>query len=68
MDWQQAVSLTIVALAAIAFLWAKFRPRKFSLKRGSPCGCGSAHTSKSQGSITFRAHKGGRPEIIVKMK
>ncbi len=69
MDWQQAVSLSIVVATAAIFIWLAFRPRKFSMKKGSPCGCDSSHSSAPQrGSITFHARKGERPEIIVKMK
>lgn len=68
MDWQQALSLGIVIVTAVIFLSFALRRRKFSLKNGSPCGCGSAHSSAQQGSISFHARKGQRPEIIVKMK
>jgi len=66
MDWQQAVSLLIVAATAGLFLWARFRRRKFSLERDTHCGCASPGGPASKGSIVFRARKGERPQIIVK--
>ena len=66
MDWQQAVSLLIVAATAGTFVWARFRRRKFSLERDTHCGCASPGGAASKGSIVFRARKGERPQIIVK--
>jgi len=66
MDWQQAVSLLIVAATAGFFLWARFRRRKFSLERNTHCGCASPGGPASKGSIVFRARKGERRQIIVK--
>src|SRR5438132_1685058 len=57
MDWQQAVSLLIVATTAGLFLWARFRRRKFSLERDTHCGCASPGGAASKGSIVFRARK-----------
>ena len=68
MDWQQAVSLMIVAVAAAALLGSRFRARKFRLGGGGHCGCGSPAQTDPHSSIVFRARKGGRPEIVVKMK
>jgi len=68
MDWQQIISLVIVAAAAGAFVWAKFRPRKFDFKRDTHCGCSSPGQSAPQNSIVFRARKGQRAQVIVKMK
>jgi len=68
MDWQQAVSLLIVATTAGLFIWARFRRRKFSLERDTHCGCASAGGPASKSSIVFRARKGERPQIIVKSR
>jgi len=69
MNWQQIVSLAIVALAAGLLLWGRFRPRKFSFQRDTHCGCGApAGPSAEKSSIIFRARKGERREVIVKMK
>jgi len=66
MDWQQAVSLLIVAATAGFFLRARFRRRRFSLERDTHCGCGSPGGRAAQGSIVFHARKGERRQIIVK--
>jgi hypothetical protein len=67
MDWQQAVSLCIVAATAVLLVGSRLRRRKFSFKSGNPCGCASAGTGISGESIVFRARKGARPEILVKL-
>jgi hypothetical protein len=66
MDWEQAASFVIVAATAGAFLRAKWRRRKFSLERDTPCGCGSAPGPRA--SIVFHARKGQRARIIVKSR
>jgi hypothetical protein len=68
MDWQQIVSLGIVTVTAVALLWSRFRPRKFRFGEGSHCGCSSPAQTNPGSSIVFRARKGGRPEIVVKMR
>lgn len=68
MDWQQVVSLMIVASAAGLLLWSKLRRRKFSFQHDTHCGCSAIPQSGPQSSIVFRARKGERPEVIVKMK
>jgi hypothetical protein len=66
-DWQQTVSLIIVAGAAGALLWSRFGRRKFSFQRDTHCGCSTASQS-TQNSIVFRARKGEPPQVLVKMK
>jgi hypothetical protein len=68
MDWQQFVSLVIVAVAASAFAWRRFRPRKFSFARSTHCGCSAVRDASPQSSIVFHARKGERPQILMKMK
>jgi len=68
MDWQQLVSLLIVAGAAIMLLRGKLRRPEFSFQRSGHCGCGSPAGSEGHSSIIFRARKGERPVIIVKQK
>jgi hypothetical protein len=68
MNWQQFVSLAIVAAAAGLLAWSRFRHRKFSFERDTHCGCSTAGPSSSQSSIVFHARKGGHPEVWVKMK
>jgi hypothetical protein len=68
MDWQQAISLVIVAAAVGALAWGRFHRRKFRFGRDTHCGCSTHSQAESpQQSIIFRARKGERPEIHVKM-
>ncbi|EEF57183.1 hypothetical protein Cflav_PD0190 [Pedosphaera parvula Ellin514] len=67
MDWQQIIALVIVAGTAGIFLWSRLRPRKFSLEKDTHCGCGKASQEAPRSSIVFRARKGERPQITVKM-
>jgi len=68
MDWQQLVSLAIVGATAAVLLWNRFRRRKFSFDRDTHCGCAAIHQPPLQHSIVFRARKGERPQVIVRMK
>jgi len=68
MDWQQLVSLVMVAGAAVLLLGSRFRRRKFSFERGTHCGCAAVPASSPQNSIVFRARRGERPRILVKMR
>jgi len=65
-DWQQTISLLIVAATAGAFLRARARRRQFRFERDTHCGCSTPARSAAQNSIVFRARKGERPQIIVK--
>ena len=68
MNWQQIVSLTIVALAAGMLLRGQFRRRKFSFARDTACGC-TAHSGPAEkSSICFRARKDGHRAVVVKIK
>jgi hypothetical protein len=68
MDWQQLVSLVVVASAAVLLLGSKFRRRKFTFERDKHCGCAANHGSSPQSSIVFRARKGERAQVLVKMR
>jgi hypothetical protein len=68
MDWQQLAALTIVAITAILLARSRFQRRKFSFERDTHCGCAAAGSSARQSSIIFRARKGQRPEVLVKMR
>jgi len=68
MNWQQSVSLLIVAVTACMLFRNKFRRRKFSFARDTHCGCSSSGQARPQHSVVYRARKGERPEIIVKFK
>jgi hypothetical protein len=67
-DWQQTISLGIVAATAAILARAKLRRRKFSLARDTHCGCTAASQSASGSSIVYRARKGERPQVLVKMR
>ena len=68
MDWEQLVSLIIVAAAGVLLARSKLRRRRFSFQRDTPCGCAGASREASAGSIVFHARKGKRPEVLVRMK
>jgi hypothetical protein len=68
MDWQQLMSLVVVASAAVLLLGSKFRRRKFSFERDTHCGCAANQGSSPQSSIVFRARKGERAQVLVKMR
>jgi len=67
-NWQQIISLSIVAAAAVMLWRSKFSRRKFSFERDTHCGCSASVHARPQHSVIYRARKGCRPEIIVKMK
>ena len=68
MSWQQTASLAIVAGTAGVFVWARWRRRKFSFERDTHCGCAAAGEQGQKSSIVYRARKGERPVVIVKMR
>ena len=68
MDWQQLVALAIVAVAAGLLARSRFQRRKFSFERDTHCGCAATGSAARQGSIVFRARKGQRAEVLVKMR
>jgi hypothetical protein len=68
MDWQEATALAIVAATAGGFAWTRMRRRRFSFERDTHCGCAAQPASGAAGSILYRARKGERPKVIVKMK
>lgn len=68
MDWQQLVSLCIVAFAAIMLVGQRFRRQRFSFQRDTHCGCVAVAQTVPQNTIVFRARKGHRPEVLVKMR
>jgi hypothetical protein len=68
MDWQQVASLAIVGIAAGLLVRRRFRRSKFNFQRDSPCCCSAAQNPSPNSSIVFRARKGERAEVRVKMK
>ena len=67
MDWQQLAALAIVGIAAFLLIRSRLRPRGNCLSKDSPCGCSAATGPAPKGSITYRARKGERSQVIVKM-
>jgi hypothetical protein len=65
MDWQQPLALLIVSMTAGAFVWCKTHRRKFSFEKDTHCGCSSTPIGPRQ-TVTFRARKGQRAEVLVK--
>ncbi len=68
MDWQQLVSLVVVASAAVLLVGGKLRRRKFSFERETHCGCAAVPAVSRQSSIVFRARKGARAEVRGTMR
>jgi hypothetical protein len=68
MDWQQLVSLVIVASAAVLLGWSRYKRRKFSFAQPDHCGCMASTQTAPQSSIIFHARKGQRPEVRVRMR
>jgi hypothetical protein len=66
MDWQQWTALLIVGVTACIFALRLARPRKFTWKRETKCGCSSAGDLNAKQTLRFSARKGARPQIIVK--
>jgi len=66
MDWQQLVSLIIVATAGALMARTKLRRGRSHFGCDTHCGCvmPGAHRDR----LVFRARKGGRAEVLVKMK
>jgi hypothetical protein len=58
----------IVAGAATALLWGRFRRRTFRLGQDTHCGCVGSQANASPNTIIFHARKGERPQVRVKMK
>jgi hypothetical protein len=67
-NWQQVLSLLIVAVAATALVWAKWRRRKFRFDRDTACGCAGHPPLGGGPAIVFHACKGQRPVVRLKLK
>jgi hypothetical protein len=68
MDWQQVCSLAIVGLAAGLLLYGKLRRRPLGFSQHTHCGCASPAATTPRSSIVFRARKGERPQVVMKMR
>lgn len=62
------VSLLIVGAAAALLLKGRLGKRKPGFERGRACALAATSGPLSQSVIVFRARKGQRPEVLVKMK
>jgi len=67
MDWQAFGIVLHRCHYGALLVWSRFRHRKFSFQRDTHCGCSAVAHSAPQSSIVFRARKGKRPEVLVKM-
>jgi hypothetical protein len=66
-DWQQLISLGIVAGAAALLVWGKLRPQRGLSTRGhGHCGCSRMNSPSSGGSLRYEARKGQRARLIVR--
>ena len=68
MDWQQLTALAIVAGAAGLLLRSKLKRRGVNFHEVTHCGCPGNSSISPQSSIVFRARKGQRREVRVKMR
>jgi hypothetical protein len=68
MNWQQLLSLAIVAITVGFFIRAWWLRRRASFPAGSPCGCATPQSGETPPSITFHVRKGHRPEVRVQYK
>jgi len=68
-NWQQIISLAIVAVSAGWLLRGLLRRRKFSFQHDTHCGCSMPDASSARKStILFHARKGERSTVFVQMK
>ena len=68
MDWQQIVSLLIVATTVVLLIRSRLQRRRFQFGRDTHCGCSSPSGTASRSSIVFMARKGEPTRIVMKMK
>ena len=68
MVWQETAALSIVGLTGVAFVWRALRSRRFQNAEATPCMCGNAGQANRGPSVTYRARKGERPQIVVRYK
>ena len=67
MDWQQIVSLLVVAATAGVFIWARWRRPQQPWKARGACGCNRNALPRPKESIRFHARKGETARVIVKL-
>lgn len=71
MDWQQPVALLLVATTVWLWLRALLRRRGAvapgKRSKGWGCGCPAASGSPGGERMIYRARKGERPELVVRL-
>jgi hypothetical protein len=67
MEWQELAALGIVGLAAFLLVRPLLLARGHCRTPSGNCSCAGSSSAAPKGSIVFRARKGERPQIIVKM-
>jgi hypothetical protein len=66
MNWQTPIAIALVAATAAAFAWRRFRPRRFSLTRDTPCGCTpSSSSGQHPPGLRVEGRRGERPRITL---
>jgi hypothetical protein len=66
MDWQQLMTLGIVAGAAALLLWGKLRPHRAFPRSHGHCGCSRMVSASPGSSLRYEARKGQRARLIVR--
>lgn len=67
MDWQQLASLCIVMATAGLLVRRELRRRGSQVGGVAQCGCAGLPHDRPGWALVFRARKGKRPEIHVRM-
>lgn len=63
MDWQQPVTLGIVAVTAGIFLWRAVRPARYRLRKGVPCGCVGPRGGPKAPGLVVHSRRGEVPQV-----
>jgi hypothetical protein len=66
-DWQQGVTLLIVLVTVGFFVRGWWRRSSAQSVCGSACACSGVVSGASKVSVTYRARKGEKPQIITRM-
>lgn len=66
-DWQEVIAILIVLTTAGLFIRTRWKRRAVQSHCGSHCGCVGASSTAPKVSVTYRARKGERPQIISRM-
>jgi len=66
MNWQTPIALAVVALTAAIFAWRRFRPRRFSFAKDTPCGCVSPKGGVRPPGYVIEGKRGELPRVTLK--